>query len=58
MDIAAISMNMSAAEFQTRASMAVLKKTMDAQEMQAEALVLMLQHSNPPHLGNIIDTYA
>lgn len=58
MDIAAVSMRMTATEFRTEASMAILKKTMDTQEMQAEALALMLQSAVPSHLGNLIDTYA
>lgn len=58
MDIAGVSMRMAATEFKTGASMAMLKKTMDTQEMQAEALTLMLQSAVPSHLGNRIDTYA
>lgn len=58
MDIAAVSMGMAAAEFQTAASVAVLKKTMEAEEIQAEALSLMLQAAAPSHLGKMVDTYA
>lgn len=58
MDIAGVSMRMAATEFQTGASMAILKKTIDTEEMQAEALALMLQSAIPSHLGNVIDTYA
>lgn len=61
MDIAGASMRMASTEFQTAASMAVLKKSMDTQEMQAEALAMMLQsavQATPTGLGDIMDTYA
>lgn len=58
MDIAGVSMGMAAAEFQTAVSVAILKKTMDTKEMQAEALSLMLQSVVPSHLGNMVDIYA
>lgn len=52
--IAAMSMNMSAAQFQQDAAIAVQKKVMDSQELALEELTKMLQ---PPQTS-VIDTYA
>lgn len=58
MDIAGVSMSMASTELQTNVSMALLKKSMDTQEMQAQALAAMLQSAIPSSVGNAIDTYA
>lgn len=52
-DIAAMSMDLSAASIQQQASVSVQKKAMDAQELAGQELLKML----PPQTS-IIDTYA
>lgn len=52
-DIAAMSMDMSAASIQQQASISVQKKVMDTQELAAQEMMKML----PPQTS-IIDTYA
>lgn len=53
--IAAASMDMSAAKVQQAVQTTMLKKTMDSQEAQAEAMISQMM---PPPSSNIIDTYA
>lgn len=52
-DIAAISMNLSAASVQQQASISVQKKVMDTQELAAQEITKML----PPQTS-MINTYA
>lgn len=61
MDIAAISMNVASANQGSAISMSLMKKAMEAEQIQAQALTEMLQKAtvpSPAHLGNIVDTYA
>lgn len=61
MDIAAASMRMASTQVDQAISMSILKKSMDADAMEAQALTEMLQKAtvpSPAHLGNVIDTYA
>lgn len=55
-DIAMASMSMSSAKLQVRASMAVTKNAMNAQEAAAEQLLEMLPSS--PGLGQFVDVRA
>lgn len=52
-DIAAMSVNMSAARLQQEASISVAKKAMDSQDLALETIQEML-----PAKGQLIDTYA
>lgn len=61
MDIAAATMSMASANQGTAVTMSLMKKAMEAEEIQAQALTDMLQKAtvpSPAHLGNHIDTYA
>lgn len=55
MDIAAMSMNMSAAKVQQNVGIAMLKNSMEQQEAIAQNMVQMI---SPEGLGVNIDTYA
>jgi len=61
MDIAAVSMNIASSNQGSAVSMSLMKKAMEAEQIQAQALTDMLQKAtvpSPAHLGNIVDTYA
>ncbi len=61
MDIAAASMNIASVNQGSAVSMSLIKKAMDTEAMQAQALTDMLQKAtvpSPDHLGNVVDTYA
>ncbi len=61
MDIAAVSMNIASTNQGSAVSMSLMKKAMEAEQIQAQALTDMLQKAtvpSPAHLGNIVDTYA
>ena len=53
--IAATATSLSAAQLQQNYSLAVTKKAMDTQEMQAQAMLEMMAQ---PMKGTYIDTYA
>ena len=56
--IAAMSMNMSAATVAQNYSIAITKKTMESQELAAQELLKMLPETPAPAKGQYIDTYA
>lgn len=56
MDIAALSMDMSAMRLQMNVGTSVAKKAMDQQEIQAQGLMEMMP--SDPNLGRLIDTQA
>lgn len=56
--IAAMSMNMSAAEFAQNYSISVTKKTMESQELAAQELLKMLPEAPAMPKGQFIDVYA
>ena len=60
MDIAAASIGMRLTQVQQSVQTSMLKKTMDSQEAQAQALIAeMMPPAQPAPLGgHIIDTYA
>lgn len=58
MDIAAMSMDLSAAKLQMNVSLSMSKKVMDLQEVQAEGLMEMLPPSLSPEVGQIINVKA
>ena len=58
MDIAALSMNLSAYSIGTEIQTRVLKMAMDSCEQNAEAITLMLAKVQQPHLGQKIDVSA
>ena len=63
MDIAAVSMEMSATKIQQSASLSVAKKAMDNQEQQAAGLIAMMDQAVPVQapqsgLGQVIDVRA
>ncbi len=61
MDIAAVSMNIASANQGSAISLSLMKKAMETEEIQAQALTDMLQRAtvpSPAHLGNVVDTYA
>ena len=61
-NIAALATEMSQTKLASEVHFAVLKKAMDLQAQGAaqlvQAAVAAMQASNPPHLGNRIDTIA
>ena len=57
MSIAALSMGMHAAQFSTDMNIAMMKKTMEVQEMALNELLSMMP-SIDPSLGGAIDVYA
>ncbi|MCI8502161.1 MAG: putative motility protein [Oscillospiraceae bacterium] len=56
--IAAMSMNMSAATVAQNYSIAITKKTMESQELAAQELLKMLPETPAPAKGQYIDVYA
>ena len=54
MDIAAMSMELSSMKLQNNVGIAVAKKAMDQQEVQASGLMEMIQQAAPPS-DHIID---
>lgn len=63
MDIAAVSMEMSATRLQQSASLSVTKKAMDNQEQQAAGLLDMMDQAVPAQIpssgvGQVIDVRA
>lgn len=63
MDIAAVSMEMSATSLQQSASLSVAKKAMDNQEQQAAGLLDMMDQAVPAQIpssgvGQVIDVRA
>lgn len=54
--IAAMSVNMYAAQFQQSVSISVAKKAMDSTELAAQELLRMLPDTSG--MGQVIDTYA
>lgn len=56
MDIAAMSMDLSAARLQMNVGVSVAKKAMDQQEIVAQGLLEMIP--SDPCLGRLIDTQA
>ena len=56
--IAAMSMNMSAATVAQNSSIAITKMTMESQELAAQELLKMLPETPAPAKGQYIDVYA
>ena len=56
--IAAMSMNMSAATVAQNYSIAITKKTMESQELAAQELLQMMPETPAPAKGQYIDVYA
>lgn len=54
MDIAALSMDLSASKLVQNVNLSVMKKSMDMEELAAETMMDML----PPPSNYLIDTYA
>lgn len=57
MDIAAMSMQLSAMKVQNSVGIAMTKKVMDQQQVQAEGLMKMMEQAAPPS-EHIIDVKA
>jgi hypothetical protein len=59
-DIASTATAMSQQKLGNDVQVAVLKKAMDIDAQSAAALIaaIPLPPSNPPHMGNSVDTYA
>ncbi|PWU69287.1 MULTISPECIES: YjfB family protein [Gracilibacillus] len=55
MDIAAMSIAMNQAQVKQEASIAVLKKAINEQQVDSNEMIKMLEQSMQPHLGSSID---
>lgn len=58
MDIAALSMNMSAASFINELGTAVLDKSLEQSEDMSQSMIKMMEASVTPHLGQNLDIMA
>ena len=58
MQIAAMSMSMQSAQYETQLDIAMLKQSMEIQESSVEALLNLASVSLDPALGHTIDSYA
>lgn len=56
--LASMATNRSSSQVRSEISMAILKQQMDQQEMQAAALVEMIQNSSLDGTGQIVNTTA